>query len=99
MNDGATSADLRRFDKTRPQQRHRNVCKIEIEQNARRHEKRACQKFAKIAVLPSEIEAPESRDDSCSDVEGKYHGFSAAFVASTHKQDTAVRSGRRCNNI
>jgi hypothetical protein len=31
MNDGAASTDLGRFDKTRPQQRHRNIGEIEIE--------------------------------------------------------------------
>src|SRR6516165_3198248 len=34
MDDGAASADLGCFDKTRPQQRHRNIGEIEIEQNA-----------------------------------------------------------------
>jgi hypothetical protein len=31
MDDGAAPADLRRFDKTCPQQRHRNIGEIEIE--------------------------------------------------------------------
>jgi hypothetical protein len=35
MDDGAATADLRCFDKTRPQQRHRNIGETEIEQNAR----------------------------------------------------------------
>jgi hypothetical protein len=35
MDDGATTADLRCFDKTSPQQRHRDIGKIEIEHNAR----------------------------------------------------------------
>ena len=35
MDDGAATADLRCFDKTCPQQRHRNIGEIEIEQNAR----------------------------------------------------------------
>jgi hypothetical protein len=33
MDDGAASADLGCFDKTGPQQRHRNICEIEIEQD------------------------------------------------------------------
>jgi hypothetical protein len=35
MDDGAATADLRCFDKTCPQKRHRNIGEIEIEQNAR----------------------------------------------------------------
>ena len=35
MDDGAATADLRCSDKTCPQQRHRNIGEIEIEQNAR----------------------------------------------------------------
>src|SRR5215813_10480891 len=35
MYDGPATADLRCFDKTCPQQRHRNIGEIEIEQNAR----------------------------------------------------------------
>jgi hypothetical protein len=35
MDDGAATADLRCFDKTCPQQGHRNIGEIEIEQNAR----------------------------------------------------------------
>ena len=35
MDDGAATADLRCFDKTGLQQRHRNIGEIEIEQNAR----------------------------------------------------------------
>jgi hypothetical protein len=35
MDDGATTADLRCFDETCPQERHRYISKIEIEQNAR----------------------------------------------------------------
>jgi hypothetical protein len=35
MDDGTATADLRCFDKTCPQQRHRNVGEIEIKQNAR----------------------------------------------------------------
>jgi hypothetical protein len=35
MDDGAATADLRCFDKTCPEQRHRNIGEIEIEQNAR----------------------------------------------------------------
>jgi hypothetical protein len=38
MDDGAATADLRCFDKTSPQQRHRNIGEIQIEHNARRHE-------------------------------------------------------------
>jgi hypothetical protein len=34
MDDGAATADPRGFDKTCPQQRHRNIGGIEIEQNA-----------------------------------------------------------------
>jgi hypothetical protein len=34
MDDGATTADLRCFDKTCPQQGYRNIGEIEIEQNA-----------------------------------------------------------------
>src|SRR5262249_47884072 len=48
---------------------------IEIEQNARRHEERACQKLAIVSVSPGEIEAPDSHDDSCSYVEGNDHAF------------------------
>jgi hypothetical protein len=35
MDDRADTADLRCFDKIRPQQRHRNIGEIEIEQDAR----------------------------------------------------------------
>src|SRR5215831_8603887 len=35
MDYGAATADLRCLDKTCPQQRHRNIGEIEIEQNAR----------------------------------------------------------------
>ena len=35
MDDGAATAELRCFDKTSPQQRHRDIGEIEIEQNAR----------------------------------------------------------------
>jgi len=35
VDDGAATADLRSFDKARPQQRHRNIGEIEIEQNTR----------------------------------------------------------------
>ena len=34
MDDGAATANLRCFDKTCTQQRHRNIGEIEIEQNA-----------------------------------------------------------------
>ena len=61
------------FDKTCPQQRHRNIGEIEIEQNARRYEECARQKFAKVPVSPSEIEAPDTHDDGCSCVEGNIH--------------------------
>src|ERR1700730_9564453 len=73
MDDGAATADLRCFDKTYPKERHRNICETEIEQNARRPEERACQKFATVPVSPGEIEAPDSHDDSCGYVEGKDH--------------------------
>ena len=35
MDDGTATADLWCFDKLRPQQRHRDIGEIEIEQNAR----------------------------------------------------------------
>ena len=54
MDDGAATADLRCFDETCPQQRHRYIGEIEIEQNARRHEERACQKFTKVPVSPGD---------------------------------------------
>jgi hypothetical protein len=74
-DDGAATADLRCFDKTCPQQRHRNIGEIEIEQNARGHEERTGQKFANVPVSPGEIEAPDSHDDSCNYVEGNDHAF------------------------
>src|SRR5262245_53285507 len=75
MDDGAATADLRCLDKTCPQQRHRNIGEIEIEQDTRRHEECACQKFAKVPVSPGEIEAPDSHDDGCSYIEGYDHAF------------------------
>src|SRR5215831_10976052 len=75
MDDGAAGADLGCFDKTCPQQGHRNIGEIKIEQNAGRHEKRARQKFAKVSVSPGEKEAPDSHDHGCSYIESKDHAL------------------------
>lgn len=75
MDDGAAAADLRGFDKTCSEQRHRNRGEIEIEQNAGRHEERAGQKFAKVPALPGEIKAGESHDDGCRYVEAGDQAF------------------------
>jgi hypothetical protein len=75
MHDGATTADLRCFDKTCAQQRHRNIGEIKVEHRTRRHEERACQKFTKVPISPGEIEAPDGHDDSRSYVKGNYHAF------------------------
>jgi hypothetical protein len=56
------------------------VTEIEIEQDARGNEERACQKLAKVPVAPSEIECPDSIDDSCDYVDGNYHAFLLPFT-------------------
>jgi len=75
MDDGADAADLRCFDKTCPQQRYRNIGEVEIEQNARRHEERARQKFAKVPVTPGEIEGRDGICNCKSYVKGNDHAL------------------------
>src|SRR5262245_43237623 len=73
MDDGAATADLRCFDKTCSQQRHRNIGEIRREQNSRLKEECRRQTFAKVPISPGEIEAPDSHDDGGGDVEGYSH--------------------------
>ena len=74
MDDGSAGADCRRLDKARTEQGYGNISEIEIEQDARRNEEGACEELPGVTAAPSQIETPNRRDDTRSDLEGNDHG-------------------------
>ena len=48
MDNGAHAADLRRLNKARAQERHRNAGQVEIEKNPRVHEESAGKELAHV---------------------------------------------------